>query len=103
MQDMKINSVSLTERFTKYVKIDTQSDGSSPTTPSTDKQKNLGRLLVTELLELGVTDAHLDEFGYVYATLPATSEKQVPVICFCSHMDTSPDCSGENVVAYCFV
>jgi tripeptide aminopeptidase len=97
MQDMKINSVSLTERFTKYVKIDTQSDGSSPTTPSTDKQKNLGRLLVTELLELGVTDAHLDEFGYVYATLPATSEKQVPVICFCSHMDTSPDCSGENV------
>ncbi len=97
MQDMKINSVSLTNRFTKYVKIDTQSDGSSPSTPSTEKQKNLGAVLVEELIELGVIDAHMDEFGYVYATIPATTQKQVPVICFCSHMDTSPDCSGENV------
>lgn len=97
MQDIKINSVSLTERFVKYVKVDTQSDPSSPTTPSTTKQKNLGEILVSELLDLGVVDAHLDEHGYVYATIPATTAKKVPVICFCSHMDTSPDCSGENV------
>jgi len=81
----------------KYVKIDTQSDASSPTTPSTAKQKNLGKVLVEELLKVGVNDAHLDEHGYVYATIPATTTKVVPVICFCSHMDTSPDCSGEEV------
>ncbi len=97
MQDIKINSVSLTERFVKYVQVDTQSDASSPTTPSTEKQKNLGKILVEELLSLGVVDAHLDEHGYVYATIAATTTKKVPVICFCSHMDTSPDCSGENV------
>lgn len=85
------------ERFLRYVQIDTQSDPHSPAIPSTEKQKNLGRLLVQELQELGVTDAHLDEFGYVYATVPATSQKEVPVICFCSHMDTSPDSSGEGV------
>ncbi len=85
------------ERFLRYVRIDTQSDAASPTIPSTEKQKNLGKLLVEELLEMGVADAHLDEVGYVYATIPATSDKQVPVICFCSHMDTSQDCSGENV------
>jgi tripeptide aminopeptidase len=87
----------VTERFLRYVQIDTQSDPSSSTCPSTEKQKNLGRLLVEELLEMGIKDAHLDEFGYVYATIPATSSKSVPVICFCSHMDTSPDCSGVNV------
>ncbi|HWZ34745.1 MAG TPA: peptidase T [Mucilaginibacter sp.] len=88
----------VTERFLRYVTIDTQSDPSSKTFPSTQKQKNLGNLLVNELLEIGVTDAHLDEFGYVYATIPANTDKSnVPVICFCSHMDTSPDCSGENV------
>lgn len=97
MQDIKINSVSLTDRFVKYVKIDTQSDAASPTVPSTLKQKNLGNILVEELLKIGINDAHLDEFGYVYGTIPATSTKEVPVICFCSHMDTSPDCSGENV------
>ena len=97
MQDIKINAVSVTERFMKYVKIDTQSDASSLTTPSTAKQKNLGKVLVEELLAIGVTDAHIDEHGYVYATVPATSTKNVPVICFCSHMDTSPDSSGENV------
>nr|WP_121269800.1 peptidase T [Pedobacter schmidteae] len=88
---------SLQNRFTKYVQIDTQSDPSSPTVPSTEKQKNLGKVLVDELLELGITDAHLDEYGYVYATIPANTDKKVPVICFCSHMDTSPDCSGYNV------
>ncbi|TKC58173.1 peptidase T [Pedobacter hiemivivus] len=88
---------SLQNRFIKYVQIDTQSDPQSPTVPSTEKQKNLGKVLVAELLEIGVADAHLDEYGYVYATIPANTDKQVPVICFCSHMDTSPDCSGLNV------
>jgi tripeptide aminopeptidase len=77
--------------------IDTQSDPSSPTCPSTEKQKNLGRLLAAELREMGLADAHLDEHGYVYATLPANTDKQVPAICFCSHMDTSPDCTGKDV------
>ncbi|RZJ64738.1 MAG: peptidase T [Flavobacterium sp.] len=87
----------LQERFFKYVKIDTQSDPESVTQPSTLKQENLGKVLAEELLALGLNDAHLDEYGYVYATLPSNSEKKVPVICFCSHMDTSPDCSGADV------
>src|SRR6478672_2136751 len=87
----------VTERFLRYVVIDTQSDPSSNTCPSTVKQKNLGRLLVSELQAMGVADAHLDEHGYVYATLAATTDKKVPVICFCSHMDTSPDCTGRDV------
>ncbi|MEN9326763.1 MAG: peptidase [Bacteroidota bacterium] len=88
----------VTERFMRYVQIDTQSDPNSSTQPSTEKQKNLSRILVNELQAMGVTDAHLDEFGYVYATIPSTTEKKnVPTICFCSHVDTSPDCSGANV------
>ena len=85
------------ERFLRYVQIDTQSDPSSTTTPSTEKQKDLGRLLVQELHDMGLTDAELDEYGYVYATIPANTSKKVPVICFCSHMDTAPDCSGAGV------
>ncbi len=85
------------DRFLKYVAMDTQSDASSSTCPSTAKQKDLGKTLVAELLELGINDAHMDENGYIYGTIPANSAKKVPVICFCSHMDTSPDCSGENV------
>jgi tripeptide aminopeptidase len=85
------------ERFLRYVVIDTQSDPASPTCPSTEKQKDLGRLLVKELLELGLGDAHLDLHGYVYATIPANTDKMVPVVCFCSHMDTSPDCTGKDV------
>jgi tripeptide aminopeptidase len=85
------------ERFLRYVQIDTQSDPQSKSYPSTEKQKNLGRLLVEELKVIGLADAALDDFGYVYATLPANTSKQVPVICFCSHMDTAPDCTGENV------
>ena len=85
------------ERFLSYVKIDTQSNPESLTYPSTEKQKNLGKLLAEELLQMGLTDAHMDQHCYVYATLPANTTKKVPVICFCSHMDTSPDCSGENV------
>lgn len=91
------SSHTLQNRFTEYVKIDTQSDPSSATVPSTEKQKDLGRVLVAQLLEMGITDAHLDEYGYVYATVPSNSSKNVPVICFCSHMDTSPDCSGYGV------
>jgi tripeptide aminopeptidase len=87
----------VTERFLRYAVIDTQSDPTSLTCPSTEKQKNLGRLLASELLEIGLADAHLDEHGYVYATIPANTDKKVPVICFCSHMDTSPDCTGANV------
>ena len=85
------------DRFLRYVKIDTQSDAASETVPSTAKQKDLGRVLVMELQEMGIHDAHLDEFGYVYATIPATTDKDVPVICYCSHMDTSPDASGKDV------
>jgi tripeptide aminopeptidase len=87
----------VTERFLRYVVIDTQSDPASPTCPSTEKQKNLGRLLATELQAMGIGDAHIDEYGYVYATIPANTDKKVPVICFCSHMDTSPDCTGKDV------
>ncbi|PDT51308.1 MULTISPECIES: peptidase T [Sinorhizobium] len=87
----------VTDRFLRYVVIDTQSDPKSPTQPSTEKQKNLGRLLVEELLAIGLADAHLDEHGYVYATIPSNMDKPVPVICFCSHMDTAPDFTGTNV------
>ncbi|MDR3468327.1 MAG: peptidase T [Xanthobacteraceae bacterium] len=87
----------VTERFLRYVTIDTQSDPSSDTCPSTEKQKDLGRLLARELRDMGLADAHLDANGYVYATIPATTAKPVPAICFCSHMDTSPDCSGKDV------
>ncbi len=85
------------ERFIRYVQIDTQSDPASKSHPSTEKQKDLGRLLVNELQGMGITDAGLDEFGYVYATIPSNSARQVPVICFCAHMDTAPDCSGKGV------
>jgi tripeptide aminopeptidase len=85
------------DRFIRYAKIDTQSDPVSKTIPSTEKQKNLSRLLVEELKVMGIKDAELDEFGYVYATVESNTSKNVPVICFCSHVDTSPDCSGTNV------
>ena len=88
----------VTERFLRYVTIDTQSDPASGTTPSTEKQKDLGNLLVNELIAIGLQDAHIDEHGYVYATVPSNSEKgNIPVICFCSHMDTAPDSSGTGV------
>lgn len=85
------------DRFLRYVVIDTQSDPASDTQPSTEKQKDLGRLLTSELLALGLDDAHLDEHGNVYATIPGNTDKDVPVICFCSHMDTAPDFTGTNV------
>lgn len=85
------------ERFLRYVKIDTQSDPLSATFPSTAKQKDLLQLLANELKTIGLADAEIDEWGYVYATLPANTDKNVPVICFCAHADTAPDCSGTNV------
>lgn len=85
------------ERFIKYVKYDTQSDYNSNLVPSTAKQKILSAELVKELLAMGIVDAHLDEFGYVFGTIPSNTKKNVPVICFCSHVDTSPDCSGAGV------
>ena len=85
------------DRFLRYVQIDTQSDPESPAQPSTEKQKDLSRLLVQELQEMGVADAELDEYGYVYATIPSNTDKKVPVLCFCAHVDTAPDCSGKDV------
>ncbi len=85
------------DRFLRYVVIDTQSDPRSTAQPTTEKQKDLSRLLVEELKAIGVGDAHLDEHGYVYGTIPANTEKTVPVICFCSHVDTAPDFSGTGV------
>jgi len=88
---------SIAERFMRYVQIDTTADPNSDTQPSSMKQKDLSSLLVQELLALGIIDAELDEFGYVYATIPANTNKKLPTICFCSHVDTAPDCSGTNV------
>lgn len=88
---------SIETRFCEYVQIDTQSDPNSLSQPSTEKQKDLSRVLVKELLEMGLKDAHLDEFGYVYATLPSNVDRAIPVLCFCAHVDTSPDCTGAGV------
>ncbi|MCO6495567.1 MAG: peptidase T [Bacteroidetes bacterium] len=95
---ININKEELTERFFRYVKIDTQSDPKSGLHPSTEKQKDLSRLLEQELKQMGLNDAEMDEYGYVYATIKGNSTKNnIPVICFCSHVDTAPDCSGKNV------
>lgn len=88
---------SVAERLMRYVQIDTQSDPLSTSFPSTQKQKNLSQLLVQELQALEVADAHMDDHGYVYATIPANTHRSIPVICFCAHVDTAPDCSGTNV------
>jgi tripeptide aminopeptidase len=85
------------ERFLRYVQVDTQSDAQSKSKPSTEKQKDLSRILVQELKQTGIKDAHMDDWGYVYATIPSNTEKKVPVICFCAHVDTAPDCSGTGV------
>ena len=85
------------ERFLRYVKYDTQSDEESTSFPSTEKQKNLSKDLAKELKELGLGDAHMDENGYVMATLPSNTDKNIPVIGFIAHVDTSPAVSGANV------
>jgi tripeptide aminopeptidase len=95
MIEIKKNDIA--NRFIRYVQIDTQSDPQSGTHPSTEKQKDLSKMLVNELKEMGVSNAEMDTYGYVYATIPSNSEKNVPIICFCSHVDTAPDCSGTNV------
>jgi tripeptide aminopeptidase len=95
---MQNRQYSVEERLIRYVQIDTTADPESDTSPSSEKQKNLSRLLCEELQQLGVEDAEMDEWGYVYATIPATSSRAgIPTICFCSHVDTAPDCSGTNV------
>jgi tripeptide aminopeptidase len=95
---MKNLKKSLTERFLKYVQIDTQSDPFSETHPSTNKQFDLANVLVEELKDLGIKEVEVDEFCYVYATINGNSEKKnTPKIMFCSHMDTAPDCSGKGV------
>ena len=87
----------IVDRFLKYVSFDTQSDDSTNTTPSTEKQFRLAEYLVEELKSIGMAEVEMDELGYVYATLPANTDKAVPTIGFIAHMDTSPDASGENV------
>ncbi|MCU0360808.1 MAG: peptidase T [Bacteroidia bacterium] len=97
MSNFSNYSFTVSERFIRYAKIDTQSNPESPTCPSTEKQKNLSRLLVEELKAMGISDAEMDEHGYVYASIESNTDKKVPVLCFCSHVDTAPDCSGTNV------
>lgn len=87
----------ISNRFMRYVQIDTTADPNSTTFPSSMKQKNLGKLLVEELKELGISDAEMDEHGYVFGTVKSNVSNAVPTICFCAHMDTAPDCSGTNV------
>ncbi|MGF0538401.1 peptidase T [Agrobacterium sp. ES01] len=84
-------------RLLRYVVIDTQSDPESDAQPSTEKQKDLSRLLAAELQAMGLKDAHMDEHGNVYATIPSNVDKAVPAICFCSHVDTAPDFTGTGV------
>lgn len=84
------------ERFMRYARIDTQADPESITIPSSQKQKDLSTLLLSELKEAGI-ECEMDVYGYVYGRLPANSKKNTPTICFCSHVDTAPDCSGSNV------
>ncbi|MEP7228656.1 MAG: peptidase T [Ginsengibacter sp.] len=98
MTGIEINKSAIAERFMRYVTIDTQSDPQSNTYPSTEKQKDQSKLLAGELQKMGIKDAEMDEYGYVYATIPSnSSKKNIPVICFCSHVDTAPDCSGTHV------
>ena len=95
---IQISPDSIADRFMRYVQIDTQSDPKSTAHPTTEKQKDLSKLLLKELLGMGITDASTDEFGYVYATIASNSDKKnIPVICFCAHVDTAPDCSGTGV------
>ncbi len=100
---MEWNAFGVAERLMRYVQIDTQSDPNSTSFPSTEKQKKLAQVLLSELKEIGLEDATMDDNGYVMATIPATiaAEKiaalQLPIICFCAHIDTAPDCSGTNV------
>jgi len=88
--------INTADRFIRYARIDTQSDPASMDYPSTKKQLDLLKLLCDELKEAGI-DVEMDSYGYVYALLPSNSDKKLPTICFCAHVDTAPDCSGTNV------
>ncbi|HRG69703.1 MAG TPA: peptidase T [Saprospiraceae bacterium] len=88
--------INTANRFIRYARIDTQSDPASMDYPSTKKQLDLLKLLCDELKEAGI-DVEMDSYGYVYALLPSNSDKKLPTICFCAHVDTAPDCSGTNV------
>jgi len=88
----------IAKRLMRYVQIDTQSDPESNSFPSSGKQLDFSKLLVEELRAMGVKDAEVDDWGYVYATIPANTLKKVPVICLCAHVDTAPDCSGTGVI-----
>ena len=94
---MTLESLEVADRLLRYVQVDTQSDPYSTSFPSTEKQKNLSKILAAELQQMGIQDAAMDEHGYVMATVPATHDRKVPVICFCAHVDTAPDCSGTMV------
>lgn len=95
---VEINPAKIAERFMRYVQVDTQSDPVSNTSPTTEKQKDLSKILYDELVKMGLAGVELDQYGYVYATIPANSKKaNIPVIAFCAHVDTAPDCSGTNV------
>ena len=94
---IEIDQNKIAKRFMRYVQIDTQSDPQSNTQPTTEKQKDLSKILLSELQQMRI-ESELDPHGYVYATIPANSDKKnIPTICFCSHVDTAPDCSGTNV------
>ena len=95
--DLSSYRMQLIDRFLTYVRYDTQSSETSDTFPSTEKQKILGSVLAEELIGIGLADAAMDENGYVIATLPSNSSRKVSTIGLISHMDTSPDVSGENV------
>ena len=102
---MELQALQVAERFMRYVQIDTQSDPNSTSFPSTEKQKQLSAMLAEELTLMGIADAQMDEYGYVMATIPsnipeskaAQMKTPLPIICFCAHVDTAPDCSGTNV------
>ena len=88
---------SVVKRFLRYIAVDTQSAAEKDVIPSTAKQFDLAKILVEELKEMGAQDVKMDDHAYVYATVPATSEKEIPVLGLIAHMDTSPACSGKNV------
>ena len=94
-----MSAFNIKDRFFRYVKVHTTSDPDAPADkyPSTERQRKLASILVEELQQMGIADAHMDEHSVVYATIPSTTDKKVPTICFCSHMDTSPDSSGKDV------
>ena len=94
---MTLASLEVADRLLRYVQVDTQSDPYSTSFPSTEKQKNLSKILVAELQQMGIEDAAMDEHGYVMATIAATHQRKVPIVCFCAHVDTAPDCSGTKV------